>query len=140
MGFSFTRLGTFAVAVVIGLVYGVAGTIGQAATWGVLPLGLVISLIGVGALLVALRLLTGDRWTSFACGLGVMGATLAFSGKGPGGSVVVPAPAPGEISTGIIWTIAVPVIMAVVIAWPSLSRAKAASNGPASATRRRLDP
>ena len=43
----------------IGLVYGVAGTIGQAAMWGPIPLGLLVAVIGVGALLLAVRLLTG---------------------------------------------------------------------------------
>ena len=60
----------------IGAVYGVAGTIGQAAVWGPVPLGLVIAVIGVGALLLAVRLLTGDRWNALACG----------SDKVPGGS------------------------------------------------------
>lgn len=122
MGFSWTRLGTAAVALVIGAVYGVAGTIGQAATWGVLPLGLVIALIGVGALLLAVRLLTADRWAALACAIGAMTATLVFSGKGPGGSVVVPAPADGQLSTGIIWTVAVPILAAIIIGWPSSAR------------------
>ncbi|WP_308163420.1 DUF6113 family protein [Microbacterium flavum] len=120
MGFSWTRVATWAVALVIGLVYGVAGTIGQAATWGVLPLGLVIAIVGVAALLLAVRTLTSDRWTALATGLGAMIATLVFSGKGPGGSIVVPAPAGGQVSTGIIWTIAVPLVAAIIVGWPSL--------------------
>ena len=86
-------MGTWVIALVVGLVYGVAGTIGQAAVWGILPLGLIIAVIGVGALMLAVRLLTADRWNALACGLGAMIATLVFSGTGPGGSVVVPAPA-----------------------------------------------
>lgn len=119
MGFSWARAGAWAVALVIGLVYGVAGTIGQAAMWGVIPLGLVVAVVGTGALLLAVRLLTADRWAALACGLGAMASTLVFSGRGPGGSVVVPAPPEGEISTGIIWTIAVPLIVAVIVAWPA---------------------
>lgn len=114
------RIGTWAVALVIGIVYGVAGTIGQAASWGSFPLGLVIAVIGAGALLVAVRLLTDDRWATLATAMGAMLATLIFSGRGPGGSVVVPAPEDGQLSTGIIWTLAVPIVAAVVIAWPSL--------------------
>lgn len=120
---SIARVGTWIVAAVIGIVYGVAGTVGQAATWGVFPLGLVIAIIGIAALLLAIRLLTADRWSALACGMGAMIATLVFSGKGPGGSIVVPAPAEGEISTGIIWTIAVPVVAAVIVGWPSFARA-----------------
>ena len=43
-------MGTWIVAGVIGLVYGVAGTIGQAAMWGAVPLGLVIAVIAIAAL------------------------------------------------------------------------------------------
>lgn len=130
MKFSWARVGTWLVAVVIGLVYGVAGTIGQAAVWGPIPLGLVIAIIGVGALLLAVRLLTSDRWAALACGIGAMIATLVFSGKGPGGSVVVPAPADGQFSTGIVWTIAVPIIAAIVVGWPALHRDGAATSTP----------
>ncbi|WP_336632130.1 MULTISPECIES: histidinol dehydrogenase [unclassified Microbacterium] len=131
MSVSVTRIATWVVAVVIGLVFGVAGTIGQAAMWGPVPLGLVIAIIGAGALLLAVRLLTADRWTTLATGLGAMVATLVFSGRGPGGSIVVPAPVDGSVSTGLIWTIAVPLIAAVVVGWPSLSRAR-----PGAGTRR----
>lgn len=115
------------VALIVGVVFGVAGTIGQAAHWGPVPLGLVIALIGVGALVLAVRLLTTDRWTALATGIGAMVATLVFSGRGPGGSIVVPAPGEGEVSTGLIWTIAVPLLVALVVAWPSLSRPRAGS-------------
>lgn len=122
MSFSWSRVGTWAIALVIGLVYGVAGTIGQAATWGPAPVGLVVAIVGVTALVLAVRMLTGDRWSALACGIGAMLATMVFSGKGPGGSVVVPAPAEGELSTGIIWTIAVPIVTALIVGWPSLAR------------------
>ena len=121
------RVGTWVIALVIGAVYGVAGTIGQAAVWGPVPLGLVIAVIGVGALLLAVRLLTGDRWNALACGMGVMLTTLVFSGKGPGGSIVVPAPADGQLSSGIVWTIAVPLLAALIVGWPSVTRPAASS-------------
>ena len=104
----------------IGVVYGIAGTIGQAASWGWFPLGLVVAVVGVGALLAAVRLLTADRWATLATAMGAMLSTLVFSGRGPCGSVVVPAPEDGAMSTGIIWTLAVPIIAAIVIAWPSV--------------------
>jgi hypothetical protein len=106
------------VAFVVGAVYGVAGTVAQAYELGWFPLGLVLALIGVIALLVAVRLLTGDRWAALATGLGVMIATLVFSGAGPGGSVVVPQAPAGEFNPGILWTIIVPLAATVVIAWP----------------------
>lgn len=121
------RVATWLVAVVIGAVFGAAGTVGQSSTWGWFPLGLVVSLLGITALLVAIRLLTLDRWTALATALGAMALTLVLSGTGPGGSVVVPLPEDGQISTGVIWTVAVPIIAAVVIAWPSLPATTRAS-------------
>ncbi|MBF4560553.1 histidinol dehydrogenase [Microbacterium sp. VKM Ac-2870] len=115
------RIGTWVVSVVIGLVYGAAGTIGQAAMWGPIPVGLLVAVIGTAALLIAVRLLTEDRWAGLAAGLGVMLTMLVLSGRGPGGSVVVPAPADGALSTGVVWTFAVPVLVAIVVAWPRLS-------------------
>lgn len=111
---------TWIVAFVVGAVYGVAGTIGQAAAWGVLPVGLIVAIAGVAALLVAMRVLSG-RGSALAAGLGVMGATLLF-GRGPGGSIVVPAAAEGALSTGLVWTVALPVVVAVVVAWPAAAR------------------
>lgn len=128
VNFSLARIGTWTIALIIGLVYGVAGTIGQAAAWGWFPLGLVIAIVGVAGMLVAVRLLTDDRWATLATAMGVMVATLVFSGRGPGGSVVVPVPEDGGLSTGIFWTLAVPIIGAIVIAWPSLPARPAAGD------------
>lgn len=119
---SVARVGTWAVALVVGAVFGVAGTIGQAAQWGWLPIGLLVAVIGVGALVLAVRLLTSDRWAALSTGLGAMLATLIFSGRGPGGSVVVPAPEDGAVSTGVVWALAVPIIVAIVVAWPTATR------------------
>ncbi len=107
------RILTWIVAVVIGGAYGLAGTIAHPFMLWVLPVGLTLAIIGSTALLIALRLLTGDRWATLAAGLGMLAATLVFSGEGPGGSVIVP-----QTSLGIIWTFSVPLIVAVVVAWP----------------------
>lgn len=115
---SWARVATWVVGFVVGAVYGLAGTIAQGYDLGWFPLGLVIALGGAGALLAAVRLLTGDRWSAVATGLGLMLATLVFSGRGPGGSVIVPQPAPGEFDSGIIWTIALPLLITAVVAWP----------------------
>jgi hypothetical protein len=48
------------------------------------PLGLIVAVAGTGALLLAVRLLTGDRWAALAPGLGVMLTTLVLLGSGPG--------------------------------------------------------
>ncbi|SIT71673.1 DUF6113 family protein [Microbacterium sp. RU33B] len=116
------RVVTWVVAFVVGAVYGLAGTIAQGFELAWVPVGLIVAIAGTGALLAAVRLLTGDRWAALATGLGMMTATLIFSGKGPGGSVIVPQPVPGEFDAGIIWTIAVPLLVAVAVAWPERMR------------------
>ncbi len=116
------RIATWVLAAVIGFVYGVAGTIGQAATWGPLPVGLVVASVGFIALLVAVRTLTGERTSALAAGLGALIATLVFANEGPGGSVVVPAPqGDAAVTPGMVWTFLVPLIAALVVAWPSAS-------------------
>lgn len=121
------RAVTWLIAFAVGAVYGVAGTIAQASQLGWFPLGLVLAVIGIGALLAAVRLLTADRWAALAAGLGAMLATLVFSGKGPGGSVVVPTVADGAFNPGLVWTIAVPVAVAIAVAWPDLRRRRASA-------------
>ena len=107
------RLGTWLVALIVGSFYGLAGTIAHSFVIGWFPLGLLLAITGSAALLAAVRLLTGDRWAALATGIGMAGATLVFSGRGPGGSVIVP-----ETTLGTVWTIAVPVLVVIVVAWP----------------------
>ncbi len=116
---------TWIVALAAGAVYGVAGTIAHAYVVGWLPVGLILAIVGAGALLAAVRLLTRDRWAALACGLGLLIATLVFSGTGPGGSIVVPSgklDMLGPVNLGVAWTIAVPFLAALAVAWPDLSR------------------
>jgi hypothetical protein len=108
------RVATLVVAFVVGAAYGLAGTIAHAYRIGWFPLGLVLAIIGSIALLVAIRVLTADRWAALAAGAGMIIATLVFSGKGPGGSVIVP-----QTELAAVWTIAVPILVAVVVVWPN---------------------
>ena len=112
-----TLVTTWLIAALVGAVFGVAGTITHAFTWGPVPVGLLLAIIGCGAMLLAVRLLTDDRWLALAVGAGMMVATVAFSGTGPGGSVVVPAKV-----LGTIWVVAVPLLVMVVVALPNASR------------------
>ncbi|MHC3000420.1 DUF6113 family protein [Microbacterium sp. HJ5] len=111
------RVGTWVVAFVVGAVYGLAGTIAHAYEIGWFPLGLILAIVGCAALLAAVRLLTADRWAALATGLGMMTATLIFSGKGPGGSVIVP-----DTGLGTVWTLSLPILVAIVVAWPDRIR------------------
>ncbi|WP_438352570.1 DUF6113 family protein [Microbacterium sp. CJ88] len=124
MNFSWSRVATWAIALVVGAVYGVAGTIAQSYLLGWFPLGLVLAVIGSAALLLAVRLLSDDRWAALATGLGMMATTLIFSGRGPGGSVIVPQAPGGQVSPGIVWTIVVPLLVALVVAWPDLTKVR----------------
>ncbi|WP_345750944.1 histidinol dehydrogenase [Microbacterium rhizophilus] len=142
-----TRILLAVLAVVTGAVFGVAGTIAHAYTLGVLPVGLILALLGCAALLIGLRLLVEDRWITWIAGLAMLATLLVFSGKGPGGSVVVPQPADGQFPIGIVWTYALTGVVLLVGAWPDLSRLRAAPvaarPGGAeadSAGTRRLDP
>lgn len=103
-------------AYLVGAVYGLAGTIAHSFELGWFPVGLVLAIIGCAALLAAVRLLTLDRWAALATGLGMLTSSFVFSGRGPGGSVVVP-----DTPLAAVWTIAVPVIVLVVVLWPDRS-------------------
>ncbi|GAA1937175.1 hypothetical protein GCM10009775_31450 [Microbacterium aoyamense] len=115
MKFSWARAGTWLIAFIVGAVYGLAGTIAHSFPLGWLPLGLILSLLGCAAMLAAVRLLTADRWAALAAGMGMMIATLVFSGRGPGGSVIVP-----DSVLGQVWTIVIPILVLLVVAWPAL--------------------
>jgi hypothetical protein len=122
VGFSWSRLISWVVALAVGLVYGAAGTIAHAYRVGWFPLGLVLSVIGVVALLIGVRLITHDRWATLAGGIGLVVATWVFSGSGPGGSVIVPSgklDTLGGVNLGIVWSIVVPLVAAIIVVWPA---------------------
>ena len=92
-----SRAGTWLLAFLVGAVYSLAGTIAHAYMLGWFPLGLVLAIIGSAALLISVRALTSDRWATLATGIGMMTTLLVISGRGPGGSVVVPQEGPGTV-------------------------------------------
>lgn len=146
-----TRLLTAVLALVAGAIFGVAGTIAHSYTLGVVPVGLIVALAACAALLIGLRLLVEDRWITWIAGLGMIALLLVYSGRGPGGSVVVPEAAPGDFPIGVVWTYALTGVVLLVGAWPDMSRLRqaarpaepaghpAGSEGEASRTRR-IDP
>lgn len=108
-----------AIAVVLGVGAGVLGTISHPSTLplaGVeVPTGLVAALVVVTALLVGLRLVFGSRAPSAFAAAGIAVVLLVFAQVGPGGSVLVPADL-----AGYTWTYGVPLVAALVLAWPRL--------------------
>lgn len=114
-----SRVASSLVSVIIGGLIGVLLTINHqhSITLGdfSLPLGLIICLLVVAALLLGMRLVFASRLISFSTALGILGATAMLSQEGPGGSVLVPANA-----EGFIWAYAPLLIALVVLAWPKL--------------------
>jgi uncharacterized membrane protein YccC len=104
-------------ALVIGAVYGVAATIAHSYVLGPIPVGLILGAVACAGLLIALRALTGDRWAALAAGIGMMVLILVISQRGPGGSVVVP-----NTPLGNIWMYVAAGLVAVIVAWPDLSK------------------
>ncbi|TFD57318.1 hypothetical protein E3T39_15035 [Cryobacterium suzukii] len=103
----------------LGILFGVLGTIAHQATvtlFGVaLPIGLTIAFVGIGALLLGLRLVVGDRFVVGLAAAGLLLTIFVLSLRGSGGSVLVPAGLPGTL-----WTVVPALIAAFVLAWPKL--------------------
>jgi len=119
------RIGMYALAVLIGVIYGAVATVGhgQSIRVGevVLPWGLVLALIGVFALLLGIRLVAGGRWVAAAAGVGIVAIVALLTLPGPGGSVLVT----GDL-VGTIWAVGPALIAVLVVAWPRLPAPRAA--------------
>ncbi|PWC08645.1 hypothetical protein DF223_03640 [Mycetocola zhujimingii] len=104
---------------VVGAVFGAVGTVQHQTTLALgsfsFPLGLILSLVGVLALLIGLRLLIGDRLVVLLAAVGVVGVIALLSVQSPGGSVLIP-----QGLAGLVWTIGPVLIATVVVAWPRL--------------------
>jgi hypothetical protein len=126
------RIRTFAVAAVVGIVYGTVATIGHRHAWQigevVIPWGLVAGLVGVAALLLGIRLVAGGRGAALAAAVGVVAAVALFSLPGPGGSVLV---ASGLVGT--VWSVGPALIAVLIVAWPSLP-SRGAARTPSAAS------
>jgi hypothetical protein len=103
----------------LGILFGTLGTIAHQATltvFGVaLPTGLTIAFIAIGALLLGLRLVVGNRLVVGLAAGGLLVTIFVLSLRGSGGSVLVPAGLPGTL-----WTVVPALIAAFVLAWPKL--------------------
>lgn len=113
-------------AALVGAVYGIAATIAHSFTIGPIPVGMILGAIACAGLLVALRALTGDRWAALAAGLGMLALLLVISQRGPGGSIIVP-----NTALGNIWMYVAAGIVMLVVAWPDTARLRALSDGSA---------
>ncbi|MFE6256073.1 histidinol dehydrogenase [Agromyces sp. NPDC057865] len=123
------RVGTYALAFLIGVIYGAVATVGHRQSFRIgdveVPWGLVLALVGVFALLLGIRLVAGGRWAAAAAGAGIVGIVALLTLPGPGGSVLVA----GDL-VGTIWAVGPALIAVLVVAWPSLpARRTAVADG-----------
>ncbi len=124
-----TRAGTFAYALLVGIVYGAVTTIGHRSALSigdvVIPWGIAAALVGVLALLLGLRLVAGGRLAATGAAVGIVGTVALLTLPGVGGSVLVA----GDV-LGTIWAVAPALIAVLVVAWPRLpARGPAVSHG-----------
>ena len=116
----FSRILTWLMALLLGIVFGTAGTITYSSMPAGIPIGFVVGIVGCAALLVALRMITEDRFAVVAAGVGMLGALVVLSGRGPGGSIVVP-----DSILGIVWSLGLTAVVVAITAWPSASKLRA---------------
>lgn len=114
-----SRLLAGLMALIAGILFGVLGTVAHQNTLSVgsatLPVGLVLSLLATGTLMVGLRLVVHDRLVVLAAAIGLVGTIFLLSLRSTGGSVLVPAGVPGTV-----WTMVPALIAALVLAWPRI--------------------
>lgn len=119
------RVVTAVLTFVLGLIYGMIGTVAHSVVVHLgpvpVPYGIVLALVGVLAMLVGLRLVFDERLPSFAAGIGVVAVVVLFSFRSVGGSVLI-----AQGALGLIWLFGVPLVVAIVLAWPRMSALKSA--------------
>jgi len=114
-----TRLLAGLMALAAGILFGVLGTVAHQTTLVIgtvtVPIGLVLSLLATGTLLVGLRLVVHDRLVVLAAAIGLLATVFLLSLRSTGGSVLVPA---GVLGT--VWTAVPALVAALVLAWPRI--------------------
>lgn len=113
------RLATAAVSLVLGVGFGLLGTVAHQSVLVIgpvtIPIGLILALLAVTALLVGLRLVFGDRMAVLSAAIGLLGTIFLLSLRSTGGSVLIPAGLPGTL-----WTIVPALVATFVLSWPNL--------------------
>jgi hypothetical protein len=115
------RVGSWVVALLLGVVFGMLGTVVNQAMIGWFPIGLVMGCLASILLLLGLRLILPTRTVALLAAVGLVGIVAALTLQSPGGSVLIPADV-----QGYVWTFAPTVISLVVLAWPRRPLARAA--------------
>jgi hypothetical protein len=114
------RILSWVVALLVGALFGVLGTVCHTVTLSLfglsLPIGLIVALPAVALLLVGLRMISASRWPSILAALGLVVMVGLFTLPSPGGSVLIQG-----ITAGYVWLIGSFGIALVTVAWPRLS-------------------
>lgn len=121
-----------ALSILVGAIYGTIGTIASQNVLQLgevtIPVGLILALVGVLALLIGFRLLFDDRLPVLCAAIGMVGMIALFSVASAGGSVLIP-----QGLLGLVWTV-VPVLLAtIVVAWPRMPQRTRQEHAPAPA-------
>ena len=107
------------IAVIVGVAVGILGTVNHQSTLTLLdadiPLGVISALVTAAALFIGLRLVFAHRAPTAFAALGTLAVLWLFAQEGPGGSVLIPAN-----TVGYLWSFGVPLLAAMVLAWPRL--------------------
>lgn len=115
----------YALALLIGVIYGAVATVGHRQTIRIgdfeIPWGIAAALAGVLALLLGIRLVAGGRWVAAAAAVGIVGTVALLTLPGRGGSVLVA----GDV-IGTIWAVGPALIAVLVVAWPELPQRRSA--------------
>ncbi|WP_150308297.1 DUF6113 family protein [Planctomonas psychrotolerans] len=113
------RMLGYGLAGLVGVLFAAIATAVHRVEWTVassaLPVGLVLALVSVAALLLGMRLVLRDRYYVGAAAVGIVVAIVAFSTPGAGGSAFFPESLPS-----VLWLLVPPIIATVVVAWPRL--------------------
>ena len=112
-----SRVVACALALLVGAALGGIGTVNH--QWGYsagFPLGAIVALALVAALVAGLRLVFATRIVAFFASVGILVALVVLTVGGPGGSVLVPAN-----GAGYGWSYGAAAIIALVLAWPNLA-------------------
>lgn len=115
------RLLGYLLAGLIGCVFGTVGTVAhriEVVAGGVpIPIGLVLGLAMVTALLLGFRLVLRDRYCAASAAVGLLFAIAALTLPGAGGSVLFP-----DSILSLLWTILPTLVAVTVLAWPRLPK------------------
>lgn len=100
---------------IVGLVFGMLGTVVHSATIGTwqLPWGIVVALLALACLLAGIRLLSDGRLYTACAALGGLIAIAVLSQRSFGGSVLIM-----NSVLGWIWMAGAVVIALLAVAWP----------------------